>query len=425
MIKNIVFDIGRVLIGFEWADYMASLFDPETAEKVTAAMWGTGYWKELDIARLTDDEILDLFYSAAPEYKREIREAFDRVGECVKRREWAIPLIDRLKEQGYRVLYLSNFSGHVMGSNPQALDFVSHMDGGIFSCDINTIKPDTGIYTKLIEKYSLIPEECIFIDDHRDNVAAARKCGMKAIRFENKEQFDADLEKALNKDRGHDKISVLCYGDSNTYGYDPYTYGRYPYEKRWTTILAEMLGDRYEVISEGLNGRTTAFDRPGASWKNGVSSFTACLGTHKPVDILIIMLGTNDCTPELGLSPEQIAGGMEKLIILTEQESPGLQGYIPEIIVTVPAAVSGDLEGSPFAFELSEEEVRKSRDIAPLYAETAAKHMCKFIDASESADVSPDCVHLSPDGHAQLAKLIYEEITRDPASYHIGEKLVP
>ena len=221
MIKNIVFDIGRVLIGFEWADYMASLFDPETAEKVTAAMWGTGYWKELDIARLTDDEILDLFYSAAPEYKSEIREAFDRVGECVKRREWAIPLIDRLKEQGYRVLYLSNFSGHVMGSNPQALDFVSHMDGGIFSCDINIIKPDTGIYTKLIEKYALIPEECIFIDDHRDNVAAARKCGMKAIKFESKEQFDADLEKALNKDRGHDKISVLCYGDSNTYGYDP------------------------------------------------------------------------------------------------------------------------------------------------------------------------------------------------------------
>ena len=425
MIKNIVFDIGRVLIGFEWADYMASLFDPETAEKVTAAMWGTGYWKELDIARLTDDEILDLFYSAAPEYKREIREAFDRVGECVKRREWAIPLIDRLKEQGYRVLYLSNFSGHVMGSNPQALDFVSHMDGGIFSCDINTIKPDTGIYTKLIEKYSLIPEECIFIDDHRDNVAAARKCGMKAIRFENKEQFDADLEKALNKDRGHDKISVLCYGDSNTYGYDPYTYGRYPYEKRWTTILAEMLGDRYEVISEGLNGRTTAFDRPGASWKNGVSSFTACLGTHKPVDILIIMLGTNDCTPELGLSPEQIAGGMEKLITLTEQESPGLQGYIPEIIVTVPAAVSGDLAGSPFAFELSGEEAAKSRDIAPLYAEAAANHMCKFIDASESADVSPDCVHLSPAGHEQLAKLIYEEITRDPASYDIGEKLVP
>ena len=83
MIKNIIFDIGRVLIEFEWHDYVRRLFGEETAEKVTAAMWGTGYWKQLDIALLTDDEILELFYSAGPEYKKEIREAFDRVGECV------------------------------------------------------------------------------------------------------------------------------------------------------------------------------------------------------------------------------------------------------------------------------------------------------------------------------------------------------
>ena len=87
MIKNIVFDIGRVLIGFEWHEYVRSLFDEGTAEKVTEAMWGTGYWKQLDIALLTDDEILDLFYSAAPDYKNQICEAFDRVGECVMRRD--------------------------------------------------------------------------------------------------------------------------------------------------------------------------------------------------------------------------------------------------------------------------------------------------------------------------------------------------
>ena len=209
MIRNIVFDIGRVLIEFEWFDYVGKLFSKETAEKVTAAMWGTGYWKQLDIALLTDDEILELFYSAGPEYRKEIREAFDRVGECVKRRDWAIPMIDDLKSRGYRVYYLSNFSEHVMGSNPEALDFVSHMDGGIFSCDVKVIKPASEIYTKLIDKYDLLPEECLFIDDHRDNVAAAKKCGMKAIRFENREQLEADLDKALTKDRGHDRISVL------------------------------------------------------------------------------------------------------------------------------------------------------------------------------------------------------------------------
>lgn len=226
MIKNIVFDIGRVLIGFEWNDYILSLFDEKTADKVTGAMWGTGYWKQLDIALLTDEEILELFYSAAPEYKDQILEAFERVGECVKRRDWAIPLIKDLKEKGYRVLYLSNFSEHVMGSNRDALDFVPHMDGGVFSCDINVIKPAAGIYTALLEKYSLLPEECLFIDDHRDNVSAAKKCGMKGIVFENRQQLEIDLDKALTKDRGHDRITVLCYGDSNTYGYDPYTYSR-------------------------------------------------------------------------------------------------------------------------------------------------------------------------------------------------------
>ena len=145
MIKNIIFDIGRVLIGFEWKDYVNSLFDEETAERVTAAMWGTGYWKELDRAVLTDDEIVERFYSAGPDVKEEIWEAFSRVGECVKRRDWAIPVIDDLKARGYRVLYLSNFSEHVMSSNREALDFVPHMDGGIFSCDVNVIKPAADI----------------------------------------------------------------------------------------------------------------------------------------------------------------------------------------------------------------------------------------------------------------------------------------
>ena len=425
MIKNIIFDIGRVLIEFEWHDYVRRLFGEETAEKVTAAMWGTGYWKQLDIALLTDDEILELFYSAGPEYKKEIREAFDRVGECVVRRDWAIPMIDKLKAEGYRVLYLSNFSDHVMGSNPEALDFIPHMEGGIFSCDVNVIKPDTDIYTRLIRKYDLVPEECLFIDDHIDNCAAARKCGMKAIRFTDKECLDADLEKALTKDRGHDRISVLCFGDSNTYGYDPSTFGRYPADKRWTTILGEMLGEKYEVISEGLNGRTTAYDRPGAAWKNGASSFVAIMATHKPVDYLVIMLGTNDCNPGLDLSAEDIADGMEKLIMLAEEEAPGLQGYIPEIIIVAPGAIRADFSGSPFAYELTDGAVRKSEDIGDLYKGIAEKHMCRAVDATGAVEVSDDCMHLTETGHRQLAELICREIKRDPASYDVELDLVP
>ena len=407
MIRNIVFDIGMVLIGFEPFDWLRSMFDEKTADRIAYAVYGTGHWEELDKAILSEEEILELFISEAPDLRDQITEAYDRVGECVKKKNWPVPLIDLLKKNGYSVYFLSNMSEHVINSNHEAFAFTEHMDGGIWSCDVHMIKPDPGIYRCLFDKYGLVPEECLFIDDVPENIAMARKLGMKGIVFEDYGHFMADLEKAVTKDATHDKISVLCYGDSNTYGYDPNTGGRYQYDKRWTTILGEMLGDRYEVIAEGLNGRTTAYDRPGAAWKNGISSFTACLGTHKPVDYLIIMLGTNDCNASLGLSAEDIAGGMETLVRIAEEESPGLQGYVPEIIVAAPAAIQGDYEKSPFAFELTPESIQKSIDIGPLYRSIAEKHRVRFADATSGIEVSDDCEHLTEEGHRQIAELFY------------------
>ena len=372
MIRNIVFDIGNVLIGFDAMEYLTSLFGEEKAVRIAEAVFGTGYWQELDIAKLSEEEILELFYSAAPDLRDEIKEAFDRIGECVEKLDWPVPVIESLKEKGYGVYFLSNMSGHVINSNAEAFGFVSHMDGGVWSCDVHVIKPDAEIYRIIFEKYGLVPEECIFIDDHRENIAVGKKSGMKGIVFKDYEQLTADLEKALTKDAAHDRITVLCYGDSNTYGYDPYTRGRYPYEKRWTTLLGEMLGSRYEVISEGLNGRTTAYDRPGAAWKNGMSSFTACLGTHKPVDYVIIMLGTNDCDEELGLS-------------------------------------AGDIAKSPFADKLTQVSVRNSLDIGPLYREIAERHCVRFADAG-GMEVSSDCEHLTEEGHRQIAELFFRSI---------------
>ena len=410
MITTVVFDIGNVLIDFEWDRYVRKLFDEETAEHVTGAMFGNNYWHELDRGVIPEDEVLELFCSNAPDYREQVKEAYDRVGECVEKLDWPVPLMEDLRKRGYRTLFLSNMSEHVMGSNPEAYDFTEHMDGGIWSCRAKLIKPDPAIFIKLFEDYGLEPEECIFVDDRADNIAAAKKLGMKGIIFKDCRQLFADLDKALEKDGGHDKISVLCYGDSNTYGYDPCTYGRYPYERRWTSILQEKLGDHYEVISEGLNGRTTAYDRPGAAWKNGISSFIACLGTHKPVDHVILMLGTNDCHSGLGLKAEDIAHGMETLVGIIEQEAPGLQGYIPEITVAVPAPISGDLTASPFGLEMTEESAQKSRDIEPLYREIAERHYCGFVSAAEGVEVSADCLHLTENGHAQMADLMYHAV---------------
>jgi len=414
MIRNIVFDIGRVLIDFDEKAFLRSLFDEETARRIWQAVYGSGHWEQLDIALLSEEEILRLFCSGAPDLEKEIREAFDRIGECVKKVSWPVPLIDSLREKDYSVYFLSNMSQHVINSNPEAFAFTSHMDGGVWSCDVKCIKPDPAIYRILFDKYGLVPEECLFIDDSRANIDMAKKLGMKGIVFEDYGHLMADLDKALTKDVSHNKISVLCYGDSNTYGYDPHTGGRYPYEKRWTTLLGEMLGRRYEVIPEGLNGRTTAYDRPGAAWKNGISSFVACLGTHKPVDYLIIMLGTNDCNEGLGLSAEQIAGGMETLVRTAEQEAPGLQGYVPEIIVAAPAAIQGDIDLSPFAYELSPEAMRKSCDIGPLYREVAERHGARFADATEGIEVAYDCEHLTEKGHMQMAELFCRTITAEP-----------
>lgn len=205
--------------------------------------------------------------------------------------------------------------------------------------------------------------------------------------------------------------TVLCYGDSNTFGYEPLTGTRYPKEARWTTILQKKLGEKFEVAVEGLNGRTTAYDRPDNAWKNGFPYLAPCIASNKPVDYIIFMLGTNDCNSDLGLSIEDIAEGMERLIEEVEKEVPDMQEYMPQMIVVVPAAIRDGWESSPFAYQLNEESVKKSRSLAPLYKELADRHGCLFLDCTNELEVSSfDCEHLTANGHARLAELLAKMI---------------
>ena len=109
-------------------------------------------------------------------------------------------------------------------------------------------------------------------------------------------------------------ITVLAYGDSNTYGYNPRTGLRYSEDIRWTGLLSSHLGNGYRVIEEGCNGRTTIYDDPIDGWKNGLNYFKPCLHSHKPVDIVVMMLGTNDLKSVFGLSAQQIAEGAGVLV---------------------------------------------------------------------------------------------------------------
>lgn len=198
MIKNIVFDIGRVLLGFEWDDYMKTLEgDEATREAVSKATFKSGFWDELDKGILETEEILNMFVSANPVYEKEIRNALARVGECTTRCDYAIPWIESLKARGYNVYYLSNYSDYVKSQSAHALDFIPHMDGGVFSYIVRSIKPDKGIYEELFSQYGLNPDECIFIDDKKANIEAGEALGMRGIVFENYQQAAAELDRML------------------------------------------------------------------------------------------------------------------------------------------------------------------------------------------------------------------------------------
>ncbi len=198
MIKTVVFDIGNVLVRFENVRFTRELLgDDRIAEKVIHAIWGTGYWTELDRGE-SAETMLPKMLRAEPEVQKEIRLVFGEIGGCLERMPYAIPWIRELKSRGYRVLYLSNYSEYVMQINPDVLDFLPFTDGGLFSCRVKLIKPDPAIFLRFFEMFRLEPAECVFLDDTEENVRSARSLGMRAIRFDDYRQGREELEKLLS-----------------------------------------------------------------------------------------------------------------------------------------------------------------------------------------------------------------------------------
>lgn len=197
MIRTVIFDIGNVLVDFDWGEYISNLFDAKTYAIVKDALFGSPLWNEVDRGVMSRDELLAAFNKRAPGFENEIRIAFDRVGDALKQRDYAIPWIRELKAKGLRVLYLSNYSHHVMQCNPSVLSFTDCMDGGIFSCMVKRIKPDPQIYRALLTQYALKPEECVFIDDNAANIAAADALGIRTVHFQSCEQAYSELNSML------------------------------------------------------------------------------------------------------------------------------------------------------------------------------------------------------------------------------------
>jgi len=197
MIKTIIFDIGNVLMKFDYMPYIRALLqDEEAVDRVNGAIWRSGFWNELDKGEKLE-KILPLMLAEDPEYQDKILLTLENIGQCLRRLDYAIPWIKTMKKRGYKVLYLSNYSEFVMKAGPEVLDFLPLMDGGVFSCHAHMIKPDPAIFKKICDDYGLVPAECLFIDDTEENIKTAESLGFNAVRFEGYEESAAEIEKVL------------------------------------------------------------------------------------------------------------------------------------------------------------------------------------------------------------------------------------
>ena len=187
MIKTIIYDIGNVLMSWDWTGHTKRLFGEELGKKVFDATAGSPFWEELDRGVLQLEDVIDGMCRQVPELEEQIRYAFTHTEGVSEPRDYAIPWVQEMKEKGYRVLYLSNYSIWAMMMNPKSLAFIPHMDGGVFSCYEKLVKPDMAIYWKICKNYDLDPAQCLFLDDTMVNVRAAITFGMHSLQFKDYE----------------------------------------------------------------------------------------------------------------------------------------------------------------------------------------------------------------------------------------------
>ena len=199
MIKTIIFDIGGVLIGYDWTKYLMELFNNDETTVNTLKENIFKHWDEVDRGVLSEDELLALFTKDIPELKNEVNLMWENLGDALWQYDFTKDWLNDLKNRGYKILFLSNWSHHVKECAQKQLDFLPLMDGGVFSYKVNLIKPDPAIYKEIIKKYNLLPEECVFLDDRLDNCEAAKECGMSAVQVINHEIAVENLEKLLTK----------------------------------------------------------------------------------------------------------------------------------------------------------------------------------------------------------------------------------
>ena len=201
---------------------------------------------------------------------------------------------------------------------------------------------------------------------------------------------------------------ILCYGDSNTWGFNPANGERFDRNTRWAGVLRNTLGSDYDIAEEGLNGRTTVFDDPTDDFRNGRAQLMPCLLSHRPLDLVIILLGTNDLKSRFGATPFDIAQGVATLARMVFQSQTGPGGRSPQVLLLAPPPVARFNNHYGPMFKGAEP---KSRQLGEHYARVAQELGCEFLDTQRTITSSNlDGIHLEAGEHAKLGQAVAEKV---------------
>lgn len=205
--------------------------------------------------------------------------------------------------------------------------------------------------------------------------------------------------------------NILCYGDSNTWGHNPADCTRFDKSTRWTGLLADMLGSGFNIIEEGLCGRTTVFDDCYSVGRNGLSMFVPCMQSHQPLDIIIIMLGTNDLRQEFNIMPKEIARGVREIArhalcsMYNELYPPA------KLLIISPVHIQRSVMNGFFNEMYGEESIKKSEQLAAALENTAKELNAYFLDAALYAKASDtDGIHMDAQAHKALSYAVCAKI---------------
>lgn len=216
---------------------------------------------------------------------------------------------------------------------------------------------------------------------------------------------------------------ILCYGDSNTHGCNPLWTAdwendtqkgvRLSEEERWTGILQKMLGPEYRIIEEGLPGRTTVYPDPVCPYLDGRSSLMQCIASQSPIDLFLVMLGTNDLKVTFSPSVSTLGKAME--VFLKQLLNPYIWEHriVPPVLVVAPPQIRNGVTESQFGGMYDEKSAELSKKLAGIYEDLCRRYNCEFLNASLYAKASTlDCIHMNPENHRKLAVAIEEKIKK-------------